>query len=142
MKESKKTTSGIDVKRNESATLYHTIRGFINTNKGEAEPNDYFKLRFDNVYENMEISGGKKSYEASNSPIMEAKPQKKNNNQKLTKWKQCVSYLVQIKKVQFPFQATDGWGKRRQGQISSHHEIYYGYIDMHRRWHPRKTTTH
>ena len=58
MKESKKITAGINVKLDRSATLYHTIRAFVNMKQGEAEPNYIFNIRFDNIYETMELSGG------------------------------------------------------------------------------------
>ena len=58
MKEAKKITAGLDVNLNKSSTLYHTIRGFINTKQGEDEPNNFFKLHFDNFYDTIELVGG------------------------------------------------------------------------------------
>ena len=58
IKEAKKITAGIYVKLNKWVNLHHTIRGFINMKQGKAEPNDAFKLCFDNVYETTAISGG------------------------------------------------------------------------------------
>ena len=58
MKKSKKITAGLKVKLNKSATLYHTIRGFIKIKQGKAEPKYAFKIRFDNVYKPMELDGG------------------------------------------------------------------------------------
>ena len=51
------TNEGIDVKTNQSAILYHYIRIFINLQQGENDPNDNFKLRWDNVYETTELAG-------------------------------------------------------------------------------------
>ena len=48
---------GLDVKTNQSAILYHYIRIFINLQQGENDPNDNFKLRWDNVYETTELAG-------------------------------------------------------------------------------------
>ena len=45
-------------KINKSATLYHTIQGFIDMKQGKTEHNNDFKLRFDNLYKTMEIYGG------------------------------------------------------------------------------------
>ena len=58
MKDTKKTTVGISVKLNKSVSLYHCIRRFINLEQRENEPNDNFKLRWDNVYDTMELTGG------------------------------------------------------------------------------------
>ena len=57
MKESNKITSGIGIKLKKSATLYHTIQGFIKMIQGKSEPNDALRLRFGNVYETIEFSG-------------------------------------------------------------------------------------
>ena len=57
MKDKNNITAGIDVKLKKSASLYHWIRVFINTRQGETEPKDTFKLRFDNIYEPMELAG-------------------------------------------------------------------------------------
>ena len=43
---------------NNSSSLYHCINIFINLRQGENEPKDNFKLRWDNVYETMELAGG------------------------------------------------------------------------------------
>ena len=59
MKETKDITTVLDVKLNNPASLYHCIRSFINLRQGEYEPNDNFKLRWDNVYETMELDRGK-----------------------------------------------------------------------------------
>ena len=58
MQETKKTTAGLDVKLNKSASLYHCIRSFINLQQGENDPNKTFKLRWDNVYETMDMKVG------------------------------------------------------------------------------------
>ena len=50
-------TAGLDVNLNKSASLYHCIRIFIDLRQGENDPNDTFKLCFDNVYETMELAG-------------------------------------------------------------------------------------
>ena len=57
MKEANKITAGIEVKLNNSATLHHTIRGFVKTKKGASESNDNFRINFDNIYKNMDIAG-------------------------------------------------------------------------------------
>ena len=57
MQETKKITTGLDVKLNKPDSLYHCIRIFINLRQGDNEPNDTFKLRWDNVYETMELAG-------------------------------------------------------------------------------------
>ena len=46
MKETKKIKYGLDVKLNNSATLYHTIQGFINIKQVKYEPNNTFKATF------------------------------------------------------------------------------------------------
>ena len=56
----KKIITGIDVKSNNSTSLYHTTQSFVNTKQGKDEPNDALKLRFENMYETMELSGGEK----------------------------------------------------------------------------------
>ena len=58
MKETKKITAVVNVKLNKSASIYRCMQGFINMRQGEAEPNDTFKLRLDNIYETMELSDG------------------------------------------------------------------------------------
>ena len=58
MQEKKNITTGMYVKLNKLASLYHCIRSFINLRQGENERNDTFKLRWDNVYETMELEGG------------------------------------------------------------------------------------
>ena len=57
MQETKNITTGLEVKLNRSASLYYAIRGSINTKQGKAEPNDAFKISFDNVYDTTELSG-------------------------------------------------------------------------------------
>ena len=61
MQETKKITTGLNVKLNKSASLYQCIRSFINLRQRENDPNDTFKLRWDNVYETMDLAGGEKS---------------------------------------------------------------------------------
>ena len=56
MQETNKITAGLKVKLNKPASLYHCIISFINLQQGENEMNDTFKLRFDNVYETMELA--------------------------------------------------------------------------------------
>ena len=51
---------GIGLKINKSPSLNHCIRIFINLRQEENDPNDTLKLRFDNVYETMELSMGEK----------------------------------------------------------------------------------
>ena len=58
IKEANKITAWLDVKLNKQATLYHAIQGLINMNQGKSEPNESFEIRFDNVYNTMEIAGG------------------------------------------------------------------------------------
>ena len=53
MKEAKNITAGLDVKINDSTILYHCIRGFINMRQVETDINVTFKMRFNNIYENM-----------------------------------------------------------------------------------------
>ena len=61
MKDTKNITAGIDVKLNKPASLYHCTRSFINLRQGGNLPNDTFKLRWDIVYETMELAGGEKN---------------------------------------------------------------------------------
>ena len=91
MKQSKKITDGINVNLKKSAAFNHTIQGFINMKKIEAEPNDAFKLHYDKVYKNMDIDGGEASYEAIRPPKIEVKHQINKNKLKWTRWRQCVS---------------------------------------------------
>ena len=56
IQETRKITSGLDVKLNNPAILYNFIRIFINLQQEENEPNDTFRLRWDNVCETMEKS--------------------------------------------------------------------------------------
>ena len=49
MKEANKITAWLNVKLNKYASLYHTIQGFINMNKVKYEPNNTFKISFDDV---------------------------------------------------------------------------------------------
>ena len=58
MRDTKKTTTGIELKLNKYVSLYHTIKNFMNMKHGKAEPNNVFKLHFDNVYDAMELAGG------------------------------------------------------------------------------------
>ena len=51
----KKITAGIDIKLNNSVNLYHAIQYFVNKKQDEADTNDAFKLRFENVYKTMEL---------------------------------------------------------------------------------------
>ena len=56
MQETKNITAGIDIKLNMSASLYPVIQGFINMIQGKTDPNNTFKLHFDNIYETMELA--------------------------------------------------------------------------------------
>ena len=58
MQDTKNITAGLDVKLNKSASLYNCIRSFINLWQGENDPSDTFKLRWDNVYETTNLTGG------------------------------------------------------------------------------------
>ena len=58
MREKKKITAGLDIKLKKFVRLYHVIRGFIPMRQGKTDPKDTFKLRFDNIYENMKLAGG------------------------------------------------------------------------------------
>ena len=60
MQDTKNITAGLDFKLNESAILYHCIISFINLRQEENELNDNFKLRCDNVYRKMELTGREK----------------------------------------------------------------------------------
>ena len=60
IQETKKINSGLGLKLNKPSSLYHHIRSFINLRQGENNPYDNFKLRWDNVYETMEIAGEEK----------------------------------------------------------------------------------
>ena len=57
MQETMKITAGIDVKLNKSTSLCHSIQIFINMRQVKIDPNETFKLRFDNIYETMELTG-------------------------------------------------------------------------------------
>ena len=50
--------AGFDLKLNKSDTLYHTIRGFVNTKQGEDESNNNSKLRFDKFCKTMDLDSG------------------------------------------------------------------------------------
>ena len=50
-------TAGIDIKLNNSARLYHSIRGFMNTRQGKNYHNDAIKLSFNNIYKTTELTG-------------------------------------------------------------------------------------
>ena len=50
--------AGLGVKLNKSDSLYHCIRSFINLRQRENDPNDTFKLSFDNIYKTMDMVGG------------------------------------------------------------------------------------
>ena len=56
MKETKNFSAGLDVKLNNSASMYHWIRGFINMIQGTTDTNDNFKLRFNNIYESTDLT--------------------------------------------------------------------------------------
>ena len=56
-----KIIADIGVKLNNYDSLYHAIWGFLNRKQGEDEPNKSFKLRFENFYNTMEITGGYKN---------------------------------------------------------------------------------
>ena len=58
IRETRNINAGIDVKPKKSDILYHTIWGFINMRQVENNPNDTFKLRFDNIFETVELAGG------------------------------------------------------------------------------------
>ena len=58
MQKTKNITAGLGVKISKSSSLYHCIRIFLNLRQGENDPNDTFKLRWDNVYETMDLAGG------------------------------------------------------------------------------------
>ena len=49
MKKAEKITHGLNINLNKPATLYHTIRSFINMKQDKYEPNNGFKLHSDNV---------------------------------------------------------------------------------------------
>ena len=81
MRETKKITTGLDVKLNNPVSLYHCIICFINMRQRETDPNDIFKLRFGNIYETMAISSG--------DNILCSKKLIKNGNHASTKEKQA-----------------------------------------------------
>ena len=60
MQETNNITTRLDGKLNKSSILYYCTRSFINLQQGENDPNDTFKLRWDNVYETMELAGVEK----------------------------------------------------------------------------------
>ena len=55
MKDKNNITAGIEVKLKKLASLYHCIRVFINMRHLKTDPNGTLKLRFDNIYETMEL---------------------------------------------------------------------------------------
>ena len=55
MRDTKKITTGIDVKQNKSTSLYHAIQGFMDMKQGESYLNEAFKSRFDNIHETTEL---------------------------------------------------------------------------------------
>ena len=57
MQETMKITADIDVKLNKSTSLCHSIWIFINMRQVKTDPKETFKLRFDNIYETMELTG-------------------------------------------------------------------------------------
>ena len=58
IRETNNITTGIDVKINKSASLYHAIRSLMNMKQGKNDHNDTFKLIFNNIYETMELADG------------------------------------------------------------------------------------
>ena len=67
MQEINNINTGLDIKLNKSTSLYHAIQDYMNIIQGKTEPNNALKLRFDNIYESMELSrGGTTSSVANN----------------------------------------------------------------------------
>ena len=91
MNETWKITAGIYVKLNKSDSIYHCIRGFINTKQGETDPNDTFKLLFDSIYETVELSG--------RDNILHSQQLTNNGNQASRKEKHAQTY--QMKEICF-----------------------------------------
>ena len=58
MQKTKNIIAGLDVKLNNSASLYHCIISFIICDREKMSQKNTFKLRFGNVYEIMEMAGG------------------------------------------------------------------------------------
>ena len=58
MRDKRKIPAGLEIKFKDSTSLYHAIQGFMNMRQGETDPKDDFKLRFDNIYETIELAGG------------------------------------------------------------------------------------
>ena len=86
IKESKKITAGLNAKLINSATFYHAIRDFIMAKQGEAEPNDTFKLIFDNFYSTIEIADGEN--------ILRREQLTNNGSQSTEREKQTQIYLM------------------------------------------------
>ena len=86
MREKNNTPADLDVKLNNSAILYHAIRGFINTIQRKAYSKDTFKLFFHNIYETMELDGG--------GNILHRKQLTNNDNDASTKEKQLKIYQM------------------------------------------------
>ena len=47
----------MEIKINKYSSLYHDIKGFIKTRQFETGTKDTLKLRFDNIYETVNIDG-------------------------------------------------------------------------------------
>ena len=58
MQETKNNTTGLDVILHKSSSLYHWIMSFNCLQQGENDPNNIFKLRWENVYVTMDLAGG------------------------------------------------------------------------------------
>ena len=93
MRETKKTSAGLDVKMKKFDSLYHAIRGFINMIQGKTDPNDSFNLRYYNIYETIKLSSG--------DNILRSKQITNNGSQESTKEKQFQIY--QMKTIWFLF---------------------------------------
>ena len=99
MQETKKITTGIEVKLNKSDRIYHCIRIFIKFRQGKNELKDTFKLRWDNVYEAMELSRGENILRIDQLvKISRGQASFKKNQVQLDKMKETCFLLISYRK--------------------------------------------
>ena len=58
MQETKEITAVLDAKPKKFVSLYHVIWDFMNMRQGKTDPNYALSLRFEQIYEIMELAGG------------------------------------------------------------------------------------
>ena len=115
MRETMKIIADIGVKLNNYDSLYHAIWGFLNRKQGEDEPNKSFKLRFENFYNTMEITGGYKNPALKYSSRMGDRNQWSKNKHKLTRSRKCVFSSVRTRRGTISYSRSLGTGTTLSG---------------------------